>query len=155
MSTTTPDSGPLATRNNSDEIKTSLAKLEELLESAARSRFDEAVVACLGDALRSLHARIRVRHAIGYIDESQVAELIPPELADERARLLAEHPTIIGLLDRLIRVVDSIADRSAEETEVFILRGLELLAVLRRHEAEEDCLFFLAFWRDTGGESGS
>jgi hypothetical protein len=30
-----------------------------------------------------------------------------------------------------------------------------LIAVLRRHEAEEDRLFYLAFWHDTGGEAGA
>ncbi len=40
-----------------------------------------------------------------------------------------------------------------EDKEVFVLRGRELLAMLRRHEAEEDRLFYLAVWRDTGGES--
>jgi hypothetical protein len=44
-------------------------------------------------------------------------------------------------------------DRTLEDKEVFVLRGRELLAMLRRHEAEEDRLFYLAVWRDTGGES--
>ena len=60
---------------------------------------------------------------------------------------------ILAKLDRLVRDVDSMADRTLEDKEVFFLRGLELIALLRRHEAEEDRIFYLSLWRDTGGES--
>ena len=60
---------------------------------------------------------------------------------------------MLGQLDRLIRTADSVVDRPVEDTDVFFLRMRELIATLRRHEAEEDRLVSLAVWRDTGGES--
>ena len=60
---------------------------------------------------------------------------------------------MIGMLDRLIRPVDSMADRPLEDKEVFLLRVRELISMIRRHCAEEDRLFYLAVWHDTGGES--
>jgi hypothetical protein len=56
------------------------------------------------------------------------------------------------MLDWLTRRVDAIADSTLEDKDVFLLRTRELIAVLRRHVAEEDRLFYLSVWRDTGGE---
>ena len=84
---------------------------------------------------------------------SEEFQKLSPELAEEVKRLREEHPIILGKLDRMIRLVDSMPDRTLEDKEVFFLRGNELIALLRRHEAEEDRLFHLAVWRDTGGES--
>ena len=43
--------------------------------------------------------------------------------------------------------------RDFEDKEVFVMRIRELIAVLRRREAEEDRLLYFAIWRDHGGES--
>ena len=71
----------------------------------------------------------------------------------EQARLRTEHSTILGMLDRIIRSTDALGDQTVEDKDVFFLRVRELLATVRRHEAEEDRLFYLAVWRETGGES--
>jgi hypothetical protein len=78
-----------------------------------------------------------------------------PELTEEVERLQGEHQHILAQLDWLVRSSASIADRAVEDQEVLVLRLRELIAVLRRHEAEEDRVFFIATWRDTGGEGGA
>ena len=155
MSATTPDSSSLSDRTGYDEIKVALVELEHRFDQLAERRAEPAFISALGDALRSLHARIRVRHAAGFVEGPEIEEMIAPHLLHERRHLIAEHSTIIGLIDRLVRMVDSIADRAAEDLDVFLLRGRELIAVLLRHEAEEDRLFYLAYWHDTGGEAGA
>lgn len=152
MSFTARDPGSLTDRAGFDEIKNSLGGLERMFEQLPDRHTDPDFVAQLGDALRTLHARIRVRHAAGYVDEPDVASLIPAHLVGERQRLLAEHSIIIGLIDRLVRLADSLAGRSSEDLDVLELRGRELIAVLRRHEAEEDRLFYQIYWTDDGGE---
>jgi len=151
MSANPPDPLSLADRAGYDEIKTLLDELEPLFDDTTLRRADPDLVEALGERLRHLHALIRVRHAAGFVDNPGCAEMIPPHLIGDQQRLLAEHSNIIGLIDRLVRLVDSVPDRSAEDREVFLLRGRELVAVLRRHEAEEDRLFYLAYWHDSGG----
>ena len=153
MATTAPESPSRSPQSAEDSIKASLKLLERLLDKPGDRMFDPGYFAAVGGQLRRLHARIRIHHAIGQLDVGTFTAEVPPELTDELHRLHAEHATIIGQLDRLIRSVDSMADQSLEDKEVFTLRGRELIALLRRHEAEEDRLFYLSIWRDTGGES--
>lgn len=136
-----------------DSILASLAIVEEFLNESAERMFDPEFFEQIGRELRRLHARLRIHHGADQLAATQADAEVPPELAEELSRLRAEHSVIIGILDRLIRQVDSVGDRSLEAKEVFILRGRELIACLRRHEAEEDRLLYLSVWCDTGGES--
>ena len=137
-------------------MKASIGVLEAMFEEVSNDTLDSDFVGPLGEEMRRLHAQIRAHHASGFIQFSQYGdgdEGCPPEFSDDIARLGGEHLHFLGELDRLIRCAEFMADRSLEDKEVFVLRGRELLAMLRRHEAEEDRLFYLAMWRDTGGES--
>lgn len=136
-----------------DSIKASLARLEQLLAGMTPQGSDTRLFAALDVALRELHARVRVHHAESSISSADDAQKIPPECLEELTRLSSEHSTILGYVDRIIRTVDSMADRPPEDRDVFFARVREVIAVLRRHEAEEDRVFSLALWRDTGGES--
>ncbi len=60
---------------------------------------------------------------------------------------------MLGALDRLIRASESMAFHALEDQDVFFLRVREVIALIRRHEAEKDRLLDLAIWRETGGES--
>ena len=135
-----------------DSIQTSLDALEGQFEQAALSGFESAVSEPLAAELRHLHARMRIHHATDELSPELKAAQVVPELSGELERLRNEHAVIFVLLDRLIQGIDSIAQRALEDKEVFVLRGRELLAFMRRHEAEEDRLFYLSVWRDTGGE---
>ena len=144
-----PNSSPDQT---DDSIQASLDVLEDLFEQAAKSAFESAMSESLAVELRRLHARMRIHHAADELSpELKTAEVVP-ELSGELERLRNEHATILALLDRLIRGVDGIVEQTLEDKEVFLLRGRELIAFMRRHEAEEDRLFYLSVWRDTGGE---
>lgn len=136
-----------------DSISASLAVVEKFFNESADRMFDPDFFEQIGRELRRLHARLRIHHGADQLDAAQADADVPPELAEELSRLRAEHSVIIGILDRLIRQVESVGDRSLEAKEVFILRGRELIAFLRRHEAEEDRLLYLSVWCDTGGES--
>lgn len=153
MTTTAPNPQHPTRPRTDDSIKASLGLLEVMLDHAADRMFDADFFEELGTELRRLHARMRIHHAAEYAGSAPTADLVPPELSEEWNRLRAEHPIFLGQLDRLIRSVDSMADRTLEDKEVFLLRGRELIAMLRRHEAEEDRLFYLAVWHETGGES--
>ena len=141
-------------RKTDDSIRSSLSLLEAMLDRAPDHMFDTGYFEEVGRELRRLHARIRIHHSADYAHAGGGgADNMAPELLGELKRLRAEHPAILGQLDRLVRSMSSMADRTLEDKEVFVLRGRELIAVLRRHEAEEDRIFYLSVWRDTGGES--
>ncbi len=134
-------------------IKEALQQIEELLVIDPDRGPDAAFFATLGNEFRFLHARIRTQHAADCLRTPDGPQLLPTERIEEWDRLCEEHAHILGMTDWLIRNVDSIPDQGTEDKDVFILRVKELLAVLRRHDAEEDRLYALAFWKDTGGES--
>ena len=143
-----------AARTGDDSISATLPQIEELLSESAARMFDSEYFEKMATELRRLHARVRVHHAaneLNICDESE--SNTPPELLREQARLRSEHSAILGGLDRIIRSTSALADQTVEDKDVFFLRVRELLATVRRHEAEEDRLFYLAVWRETGGES--
>ena len=153
---TATTSGPHVGRRPSpdESIKKALGRVEELLEAGAERDAEAARFAAFADEFRQLHAHIRAHDAADYLRTTAApVGIIPSELTQEWDRLRGEHPRILGQLDWLIRHVDAIADQSVEDKEVFLLRVRELIAVLRRHDAEEDRLFAIAVWHDTGGES--
>ncbi len=130
-------------------IKESLQIVEDRLEGDRDSTFFEV----LGAEFRRLHARIRTHHAVACLHPPAGKSELPLEVQNEWTRLRDEHPRILGQLDWLIRHFDSVADQRTEDQDVFILRVRELIAVLRRHDAEEDRVLAVALWHDTGGES--
>ena len=153
MNATEQSSGARTDSCPDDAVKDSLAALADLVDGRDESSLDRESCEVLGEQLRLLHARFRAHGAVDMFESAsgEPGEL-PPELWGELRRLRGEHSNILGQLDWLTRNVDSIADRAIEDRDVFVLRAQELLAVLRRHIAEEDRLFYLAVWRDTGGE---
>jgi hypothetical protein len=135
-------------------IEEMLCALEEAVINAPDLLTDSTYFRSLGDELRRLHARLRIHHAAGFRGEEMEAAIVAlPALTETLQRLKEERPLILGTIDRLIRASDSIADQEVETRDVFILRIRELIAMLRRHHAEEDRLLFLATWHDIGGES--
>lgn len=136
-----------------ESTKYALQHLEELLVTAPDRSSDAAYFTTLSNEFRYLHARIRAHHAADCLEFPSGPRVLPAELTQEWDRLREEHTPILGMLDWLIRHVESITDQATEDKDVFILRVKELIAVLRRHDAEEDRLYAIALWRDTGGES--
>ncbi len=130
-----------------------LRRIDALLHDAIPDApLDTLRAEALYDELKRLHAHVRSHQAADWITPDAAAPL-SPEFTDERKRLTDEHMTILGSLDRIIRAAETVADRSLEDNEVFVLRVRELVAIIRRHTAEEDRLFYLSTWRDIGGES--
>lgn len=154
MTVTTTNSDFESAPRTKGNLKASIGVLEAMFEDVSNDTVDAELFERLNEEMRRLHAQIRAHHAADFIHLSQDGcEGCPPEFSDDIARLRGEHMHFLGELDRLIRCAESMVDRTLEDKEVFVLRGRELLAMLRRHEAEEDRLFYLAVWRDTGGES--
>lgn len=153
MTATAPDSETQPRHAGDDSISASLFLLEAMLDQAPDHTFDTAYFEEVGKKLRRLHARLRIHHAVDYARAGGKQSAITPELQGDLTRLRAEHPAILRQNDRLVRSVEAMADRTLEDKEVFLLRGRELIAMLRRHEAEEDRLLYLSVWRDTGGEA--
>ena len=154
MQSITTEPTPMRVKSPDDSFKQSLACLDAILERQREKAIDSSCSDILQDELRRLHARFRAHDAAGYFSSADAVPTTAPELAEEIERLLGEHQRILAQLDWLVRNSGSIPDRPVEDQEVFVLRLRELIAVLRRHEAEEDRLFFLVMWRDTGGEGG-
>ncbi len=153
MSTTPSESLPLDRQAPGETISSVLVRINEQLDGAAADApLDAAAIDALRDELTCLHARVRSHQAGDWITSPDAAPL-SPEFAEERRRLTDEHTAILGALDRIIRTAASVADRSLEDGEVFVLKVRELIATIRRHTAEEDRLFYLSTWRDVGGES--
>jgi len=152
MTATHPESDRLYAAQES--MSDALNALESVIERMPDSMFQSSYFDDLGAQLRQLHVRLRSHHAVeAYHAGGDSIAQIAPEYADQIARLHAEHSVILGMLDRLIRSVETVADQPLEDKEVFAMRARELIAVVGRHEAEEDRLFYLSLWRDTGGES--
>jgi hypothetical protein len=151
--TATSGKTPAANSANSSPLESALGPLERLLESTWREDFGGAGMEELAERLRGLHALLRRHEAAQQLFTAQRIGEASPQHADELRRLLGEHTALIGMLDRLVRQLESVPSQSLEDKEVFYLRGRELFAVLRRHGAEEDRLFFSSLWQETGGES--
>ncbi len=131
-----------------------LMELKKVIGQAPDPKGEPPDYELLASKLRNLHAHFRTHQASDYFSPStNPAVAAAPQLSDDFTRLSTEHPRIMGMLDLLIRNVESMPDRPVEDRDVFLLRIRELIAVLRRHEAEEERLFLLAMWHDTGGES--
>lgn len=154
MTAAVPDKNPSQPNAKTVSISDSLILVTALLDQAPDSRLDADLATSIADQLRILHVGLRSHWTTIRLDAQDVDESVSPEFIDARKRLDAEYPRLLGMLDRLIRDSETICDRTLEDQEVFLLRGRELIAFARRHEAEEDSLFFLAVWRDTGGEAG-
>jgi len=144
--------GPTIQSSPDETVKASLHRIEAAVEAAEHSS-DPEMFELLGEEFRRLHARIRTRDAVEQLTSSEARAAVPAEWLDERRRLRDEHPRLLGQLDWLIRHIGAISDQPIEDRDVFILRVRELIATLRRHDAEEDRLFGQALWHDTGGES--
>jgi hypothetical protein len=143
---------PAADSNRSASVTESLARVERLIQLHGDGPREEEFYEKLGDELHTLHALMRTHHPAGA--RPQVSEEdCTPECVSDLNRLCEEHGVFLGITDRLVRAVESMAGRPVEDQTVFILKVHELAAMIRRHEAEERRLMFLAMWRDTGGES--
>jgi hypothetical protein len=153
MEASTQNIGSAGSGSPDDALKESIASLNELVNADAERLVDDEFFGDVSDELGVLHARFRTHAATDMFGAAREAgNSFPPELTDDLERLRSEHQCILGQLDWLARRVEWIAQRSLEDKDVFILRSRELIAVLNRHVAEEDRLFYLALWRDTGGE---
>jgi len=152
---TTPLNSPSRSGAPSEfSIEAALREIDSQLSQASDRANEREFFYALGDHLRRLHAQARIHHAAGFRRGEMDASISPPpEQAETLKRLERERPQILGDLDRLIRASEFMADASLEDRDVFVLRVKELMAMIRRHHAEEDRLFFLSVWRDTGGES--
>ncbi len=148
------NSDAFGNRPKDDSFRDILPELERILGNAPSPDADPPDFFLLDNALRKLHARFRGHQGADFFNpKSNPAVAAALEFGDEFVRLSAEHSRILGLLDWLIRRVDAMPDRPVEDRDVFLLRVREVIAVVRRHEAEEERLFLLALWHDTGGES--
>ena len=137
-----------------DLLLSSVRELERVMGPPGAKPHPPTDFDAMGEALRRLHAQVRIHGATEVIPGHSDPAVPPhPEVAEDLSRLRDEHTAILGQLDRLIRVVDTMSDRAPEDKEVFFMRARELAAIVRRHLAEEDRLFVIAEWRDTGGES--
>ena len=145
---------PQAPKFGNDTVLGLVRQVDEFVAPGGQRGADAEYYGRLGELLRRLHASMRAENAAKAINHpSAGSEAIRPEFAADLARLGNEHVSMLGMLDRLIRASETMADRSLEDREVFFLRVRELLAILRRHEAEEERVMFLSMWADTGGES--
>jgi hypothetical protein len=141
-----------ADSNRSASVNESLARIERLIQLHGDRPADEEFHEKLSDELHTLHALMRAYHPAGARPQVN-EEDCTPECVSDLDRLCEEHGAFLGMLDRLLRAVESMAGRPMEDQTVFILKVQELAAMIRRHEAEERRLIYLSMWRDTGGES--
>jgi hypothetical protein len=134
-------------------IKDSLQVLDDALENTAAYSRGATFFELVDKELRRLHAHIRAHHASVCLQSPISGKDLPDEVHNEWTRLRDEHPRILGQLDWLIRHIELVADHPLENHDPFVLRLRELIAVLRRHDAEEERVYTIALWHDTGGES--
>ena len=156
-----PQSNPdPAAGQGTGSLRPALSAIEECLDAVVDRRnkadlgCDQECFAALRSELAKLHAKLRTHQGTSSLeDRSAGSASLPPELSNDVHRLRAEHPRVLGELDRLVRASEFMPDRPLEDAEVFFLRIRELIAVIQRRLAEEDRIFHRAMWHDTGGES--
>lgn len=134
-------------------IITGVDCIEQHLDDAAGQMPTPEFCANLSEALTVLHAALRAHDAADIIMGADASPKISPQYADDMARLRAEHSVLLGTIDRLIRTSEAIPQQPLEDKDVYLMRMRELVAIVRRHQAEEDRLFYLSVWQETGGES--
>ncbi len=157
MTAAEPHSTPHEESKALNSTKQSMDKIEALLEETANEGLEQYMFDGFDEGLKVLHAQVRLHHSIDCLSSACSASSkedtpIPPRFAEDVNRLHNEHTTILGMLDRLVRSAGAIADQPIEDKEVFVMKVRELVAVIRRHEAEEDRILYLALWGDIGGE---
>jgi len=153
MDAKTQDLDSKAAAAPGDALKDSLASLSVLVNASDDRIIDDGFFEHIRENLGVLHACFRAHAAADMFGAARESgEDFPPELSVDLERLRGEHQSILGQLDWLAQRVEWIAQKTLEDKDVFVLRARELIAVLNRHIAEEDRLFYLALWRDTGGE---
>lgn len=154
MTTVNADLRCQPSRVDQTSTRASIAVIERLLGQASARLFEADYFAELDSELRGLHAHIRSQHGADAIAAGDFGGgPVPPELDGDYDRLRAEHTAMLGSLDRITRSIESLVDLPLEDKDVCFMRVRELIATLRRHEAEENRLCYLAVWRDVGGES--
>ncbi len=130
-----------------------LAMIEQGLDHAPQSFETRSSAKQFKRLLDALHAKLRRHHAAGALSLDPSAG--PQSLGATDCRVLrlnAEHSTMLGILGHLCAECYAMSGLSPDEQELFILRARELVAVFRRHKAEEDSLYYHTVWRDVGGE---
>lgn len=130
-----------------------LSMIEQGLDHAPQSFETRSSAKQFKRLLDALHAKLRRHHAAGAL--SMDPSDGPRSLGATDCRVLrlnAEHSTMLGMLGHLCAECYAVSGQPPDEQELFILRARELIAVFRRHKAEEDLLYYQTVWRDVGGE---
>lgn len=154
MTATAPGPGIDPLSREPGTVREALDAVDATIVAADHQIGEEDFFDVLHAQLRRLHAQFRIHHAAATVEVCEHAsDSVAPEYAPDRQRLCEEHNSIFGMVDRLARSSESMVDLPVEDKEVFIMRVRELVAILRRHLAEEDRLCYLSLWSDIGGES--
>lgn len=140
-------------KTNASRMVDLLDELQEFLNPiAAKKRPTPQIAENLNSYLTTLHARFRQHAGQDWAHDDEEKGLVSPDLSGPAERLRDEHALIITRLDLLIREVDLLDGWTDEERDVYYLKIQELIALLRRHEAEENLITYRSTWYDTGGE---
>lgn len=140
-------------KTNTRRMVDLLDELQEFLNQiTAKKRPTPQTAETLNSHLTTLHARFRQHAGQNWVHDDGAKGLISPDLSGPAERLRDEHALIITRLDLLIREVELLDGWTDEERDVYFLKIQELIAFLRRHEAEENLMTYRSTWYDTGGE---
>ena len=132
-------------------IGTLVEELDSALDYMPEGVCDAARLEAFCDSFRRLHARIRMRQAATYINGPE--DLSCPGHVRDWTRLREEYHPLMGMIDRLIRSVEANLASGVFDDELLYLRMKEIVAITRRHIAEEEHLFASGVWDEIGGES--
>jgi len=131
-----------------------IAEIERLAALWLDAGVDPESLKHMRSVLSALHAQVRVLHAGGCLQKSQAGiDALPPEQARDWTRLSNECFAILGLIDRVLQCTASVLQYGEAEEELLLLRVREIVAIVKRHIAEEENLLYRAVWQDVGGES--
>ena len=104
-------------RTTQVSMNDALASIEERIECMPDHLFDNEYFDGLEVDLRRFHAQLRAHHAAAaYHAGGESVSQLSPEYADQIARLHSEHSSILGMLDRLIRSVETMCEQPLEDT---------------------------------------
>jgi len=135
-------------------VRPMIAEVERLSSLWFDDGVDPESLKQMRSVLFALHAQVRVLHAAGCLQKSQAGtDALPPEHARDWTRLSNECFAILGLIDRVLQSTESVLQYGEAEEELLLLRVCEVVAIVKRHVAEEENLLYRAVWQDVGGES--
>jgi hypothetical protein len=136
-----------------EEHRRLVGRIQELESWLERTDRSPAWAAKLSSMLLEVAERLR-EHFGGEAESSVFVALSEehPRFSTKITQLIGEHPRILRLFGAAADRAASLVAGSTPEYDALSAQARAAVAMLRRHEAEENEMIMNAYWDDLGGQ---